>query len=199
MLSDLVDHPSSQDTLVARAKRGDEAAFADLTRVEFTELYRVAWLILRDEEAAADALQNAMVRAWRDLRSLRNAASLHAWLRRLTIHAAYDVARRRGRQRVRELPIAASNRTFPAPDQVAAERDSLRQGFAALTSEHRAVVVLRYYLDLPTAEIAQSLGIPEGTVKSRLHYAMGVMRAGIEAADRMPESTPRWSGGRDRE
>jgi RNA polymerase sigma-70 factor (ECF subfamily) len=194
MLIAFDDPVLSQDTLVAAARRGDEAAFARLTSAELAGLYRIAWLILRDESAAEDALQEAMFRAWRDIRSLRSTPSLRPWLRRLTVHAAYDAARRRSRQRVRELPITASSRTFPAPEQTIAERESLRQAFMVLSPEHRAVVVLRYYLDLPTAEVAQSLGIPEGTVKSRLHHAMSAMRAGIEAADRMPESIPPWSG-----
>jgi RNA polymerase sigma-70 factor (ECF subfamily) len=187
MLIAIEDDPLRIDALVAKAKRGDEAAFARLTRNELDGLYRVAWLILRDESDAGDALQDGLLRAWRDLASLRDPARLSAWLRRLVVNAAYDVARRRGRQRVRELPLAASNRSVPGPDQRAVDQDRLGTAFVALSAEHRAAVVLRYYLDLPPSEIAVSLGIPEGTVKSRLHYAIAALRASLEAAERSPQ------------
>jgi RNA polymerase sigma factor (sigma-70 family) len=172
---DVVDR---SDVLEARA--GDEAAFERLAADVVDRLYRIAVLILRDGYQAEDAVQETLVRAWTGIAKLREPERFDAWLHRLLVHACADQSR--GRRRfeavVRVLPADPL-----AVDDVAgvAERDAMERGFRRLSAEHRAVIVFHYYLDLPLHEIAEALGLPEGTVKSRLHHARQELRAGLEA------------------
>lgn len=165
---------------VLQARAGDEAAFERLAAGVVDRLYRIAVLILRDGHQAEDAVQETLVRAWSGIAKLREPDRFDAWLHRLLVRACADQSR--GRRRfeavVRLLP------TDPiATDDVAsvAERDAMERGFRRLSAEHRAVIVFHYYLDLPLHEVADVLGVPEGTVKSRLHHARQALRAGLEA------------------
>src|SRR6188768_2134368 len=176
-----------QRDLVERAQQGDHDAFAELAGAAISRLDSAAWLILRDTEQAKDAVQNCLVRAWRDLPTLRSPDRFDAWLHRLLVRACIDEARRLRRHRVdAELtPIDA-----PAVDDgvsVANDRDQLERGFSRLEPEARALIVLHHYLDLPLPEVAIVLGIPLGTAKSRLHRALGSMRAALDA-DARPRS-----------
>lgn len=166
--------------LVERARGGDHDAFSQLAVGSVDRLHSIALLMLRDPGGAQDAVQEALVRAWRSLPSLRDADRFDAWLRRLLVHACYDEIRRRGRRPETELREWHDR---PSADQTAAhaDRDALARGFVRLTAEQRAVVVLRFYQDLSLAEVAADLGIPVGTVKSRLHHAMAVLRGALEA------------------
>jgi RNA polymerase sigma-70 factor (ECF subfamily) len=170
-----------QRSLVERAKRGDHDAFAALIAAAASRLLGAARLILREPELAHDATQDALIRAWRDLPALRDPDRFDAWLYRLTVNACLDMGRRRRRR-----PIEVDIGTFEgASDDHAsafAERDLLDDALRRLQPEGRAVVVLHYYLGLPLSEVATTLGIPEGTVKSRLHRAIGIMR-GVVVAD----------------
>jgi RNA polymerase sigma factor (sigma-70 family) len=168
-----------QRALVEQARRGDHDAFAVLARVAFARLDTAARLILRDAELARDAVQEAMVRAWRDLPGLRDPDRFDAWLHRLTVNACLDAARHR-RRRVREVvltplmhpPVADSSGPF-------ADRDQLDRALRRLDPGLRAVVVLHYYLGLSLPETATALGVPVGTVKSRLHRALVVLRVTV--------------------
>ena len=176
-----------QRDLVERARRGDHDAFAALAGAAISRLDGAAWLILRDVEQAKDAVQNALVRAWRDLPTLRDQDAFDAWLNRLLVRACIDEARRLRRHRVdvelTDLNIAMPS--MPGFESDIADRDQLERGFIRLSPEMRAVIVLHHYLDLPMPAVAASLGIPEGTAKSRLHRALGLMRAALDADARM--------------
>ena len=172
-----------QRELVERARRGDHDAFAALAGAAMSRLDGAAWLILRDVEQAKDAVQNALVRAWRDLPTLRDPDAFDAWLNRLVVRACIDEARRLRRHRV-DVELTDLNLAMPSKpgfESAIADRDQLERGFLRLTPAMRAVVVLHHYLDLPLPAVAASLGIPEGTAKSRLHRALGLMRAALDA------------------
>ncbi len=162
--------------LVTRAQRGDHEAFEDLVRGPYDRLYAVARRILRDPTAAEDAVQDALVHAWRDLRGLRDPDRFEAWLHRLLVNACRDEARRAKRRpiEVRVLPIDE----VAGGDQPAdlAERDAIERAFQRLPVEQRAALVLTHYLGYGASEVAEILGIPTGTVYSRLHYGAAAMR-----------------------
>ena len=174
-----------QRDLVERARKGDHDAFAELAGAAIVRLDAAARLILRDPDRAKDAVQETLVRAWRDLPTLRSPDRFDAWLHRLLVRACIDEARRLQRHRVDvELtPIHA-----PAVEDgvsVSDDRDQLERGFSRLDPEARALIVLHHYLDLPLPEVAIALGIPLGTAKSRLHRALQSMRAALDADARL--------------
>jgi RNA polymerase sigma-70 factor (ECF subfamily) len=169
------------DELVERARAGDRDAFASLVGLTSDRMYAIAIRILRDGHLAEDALQGALVTVWRQLPTLRDTARFEAWARRLLIHACYAEARRRQTwtANVRVLPVDG-----PAgPDEIVsvADRDTLDRAFRRLSFEQRAVFVLHHHTGLALTEIADALGIPAGTARSRLHYATRTLRAAIEA------------------
>jgi RNA polymerase sigma-70 factor, ECF subfamily len=169
-----VDQPG----LVERAARGDQEAFALLVHRSAARLDAMARLILRDAELARDAVQEAFVRAWRDLPRLRDPERFEAWLRRLTVNACMDATRAQQR-RVVEVQLTEQVRHPPVADGLAAlaDRDFLDRALRRLPPDQRALIVLRYHLDLTLPEAAEALGIPLGTAKSRLHRALGALRA----------------------
>jgi len=171
--------------LVEAAARGDHEAFEVLATSAGDRLYAVARLILRSAELAEDAVQEALVRAWQQLPSLRDPDRFDAWLYRLVVNACADQGRqlRRWSQQVRPLPV---NAAIDDDTKSVADREQLQRGFNRLKPEQRAVVVLHYYSGFSAAEIASTLGIPEGTARSRLHYATEAMRAALEADARQP-------------
>jgi RNA polymerase sigma-70 factor (ECF subfamily) len=167
--------------LVVRAQHGDEEAFASLAVAAGDRLHAVAHRILRDIDLAEDATQQALLNVWRDLPQLRDPARFDAWSYRLLVRACYAEARRTRRS-------ASNLRLLPADEPIGADglstvvdRDQLERGFRRLSIDHRAVVVLHHYLDLPLDQVADTLGIPVGTVRSRLHYAMRGLRAALDA------------------
>jgi len=146
-------------------------------------MYAVARLVLRDADLAQDATQDALVRAWRDLPALRDAERFDAWLNRLLVNACTDVARRRRRWR---MPVPAIEPDAVRPDhaQAVADRDELERGLRRLTTGQQTVLVLHFYLGMAPAELAETLEIPVGTAKSRLHYAIEALRAALAAESR---------------
>ena len=176
-----------QRGIVERARRGDHDAFASLVDVHLARLDAAARLILRDPELARDAVQEALIRAWRDLPGLRDPDRFDAWLHRLTVNACLDLVRRRKR---RVIEVELSPIDSPAMHDVArelADRQLLDQALSSLAPGHRAVVALHYLLGMPLPEVAASLGIPLGTAKSRLHYALVAMRISVTAE---PDTAP---------
>jgi len=178
-----------QVALVERARAGDEEAFASLARAAGDRLLAIAFRILRDLGLAEDAVQQTLVLAWRELPSLRDAERFDAWLHRLLVNSCYREIRRR-------RPLARNVRVLPIEEpargddyQSVVERDQLERGFRRLPPEQRAVFVFHHYLGLTLPEIADELGVPLGTVKSRLHYATSTLRAALEADLRVSTSS----------
>jgi RNA polymerase sigma-70 factor (ECF subfamily) len=174
-----------QRDLVERARTGDHDAFAELAGAAISRLDAAAWLMLRDAEQAKDAVQNALVRAWRDLPTLRDPDKFDAWVHRLLVHACIDEARRTRRHRLDVELTELDTTSMTDPVSMIADRDQLERGFLRLDPELRAVIVLHHYLDLPVPAVAAIMGIPVGTAKSRLHRALGLMRAALDADARV--------------
>jgi RNA polymerase sigma-70 factor (ECF subfamily) len=172
-----------QRDLVQAAQGGDHEAFEALVVGVADRLYAVARLILRDTDRAQDAVQETLVRSWRELPSLRDPDRFGAWLHRLLVNACADQGRRQRRwsAQVRVLHVEPH---MDDGTRSVADRDQLERGFRRLKPELRTVVVLHHYLDLPASEIAEIMGTPEGTVRSRLHYAMEALRAALDADER---------------
>jgi RNA polymerase sigma-70 factor (ECF subfamily) len=170
---------------VQLAMRGDHDAFAALVSGATNRLYALACLILRDSDRAEDATQDALVRAWRELPRLRDADRFDAWLRRLVVNACYDEARR-VRRRAEVSLVSMDDQSVVDSAAAVAETDRVERAFRRLPLDQRTVLVLQHYLDLSHVEIAETLGIPLGTVKSRLRYGVASMRAGLDADDRSP-------------
>jgi RNA polymerase sigma factor (sigma-70 family) len=180
-----------QRELVEKAKRGDEEAFDALARMVGDRCMAIATWILRDAGLAEDAVQATLVRAWRELRRLRDADRFDAWLHRILTNECYAEARRRTRwsAKIRLLPV---DRAIEAGDLLTIDdRDQLDRAFRRLTLEQRSVLVFHHVLGLPLSEVAVQLGIPLGTAKSRLRLATAAMRASIDADDRSPISRER--------
>jgi len=174
---------------VDRAKQGDEEAFDDLARQVGDQCMGIAHRILRDAHLAEDAVQAALVVAWRELRTLRDPDRFEPWLHRIVANQCYAEARRRNRWSadIRLLPIDGS---AESPGILTVQhRDELERAFRRLTLEQRAVLVFHHYLDLPLSEVASRLGIPLGTAKSRLHHATSALRASLEADARTPTTS----------
>jgi RNA polymerase sigma-70 factor (ECF subfamily) len=177
--------------LVVRAQHGDQRAFEALATADHPRLYRVAYGILRDRQSAEDATQQALLDIWRDIRRLRDPAKYEGWSYRLLVHACGREARR--------TPEWVSDEAIPPEQQPRSgdefstilDRDELERGFQRLSIEHRAVIVLRYLLDLAPERIAEVLGIPRRTVYSRLKRAMPAMRAALDADARKVMPTRR--------
>jgi RNA polymerase sigma-70 factor (ECF subfamily) len=168
-------------TLVERAGRGDHDAFAVLATAASARLDAAARLILRDPELARDAVQNTLVRAWRDLPGLRDPDRFDAWLHRLLVNASLDEARRRRR---RPVEVEIKEIDEPAGGDASrhlADRDLVERALIRLEPEHRALVVLHYYLGYPLPDAATSLGISLPAAKSRLHRAMEGLRRSMTA------------------
>jgi RNA polymerase sigma-70 factor (ECF subfamily) len=167
--------------LVERARRGDDIAFAELVDADGDRCFAIAFRILRDYEAAQDAVQQAFLLAWRDLPKLRDVERYDVWLHRLLVNACYEESRRQRRwtSRIRVLPIDGP--AGPDPTVSVDDRDLLERAFARLTPQHRAVFVLHHYAGLPLASIAEVVGAPVGTVKSRLHHATRTLRGSVAA------------------
>ena len=164
--------------LVERARDGDDVAFAELVDLDGDLCYAIAYRILRDAERAQDAVQQAFLLAWRELH-------------RLLVNACYEELRRHRRwsARIRVMPVDGPS--GPDPMVSVDDRDTLDRAFARLTPEHRAVFVLHHHAGHPLAEIADIVGIPVGTVKSRLHYATKTLREAIIADGQVEPSEAR--------
>ena len=176
------------DELVHAACRGDREAYADLVRARGDRLFGIAQRIVRDIDRAEDAVQEALVIAWRDLPALRDPARFDAWLTTLLVRCciAEAVRRRRNVANLVALPVELPS---SRDDYLGiADRDQLERGFRRLPPEQRALLVLRHYAGLEPTEIADTLGVPAGTVRSRLHHAHHAMRAALEADARAGRS-----------
>ena len=167
--------------IVVRARAGDRDAFSMLATASIGRLNAIARLIVRDDGRAEDAVQDALVDAWLDLPALRDPDRFDAWLNRLLINACHNVARRSGRQwRVEVALQPIHSPSIPDFQATSAIADEIERGFRRLTIEQRSVLVLIYYLDLSLADAASTLGVPVGTLKSRLNRALTALRASLK-------------------
>jgi RNA polymerase sigma-70 factor (ECF subfamily) len=170
--------------LVDQVKRGDREAFDALARLTGDRCMAIAFRILRDFDLADDAVQSALLTAWREIRTLRDPQLFEPWLHRILTNACYAEARRRRRrsEAIRLLPAEPVH----GPDEYlnVEHRDELERAFRRLTVEQRAVLVFHHYLGLALPEVAVRIGIPVGTVKSRMHHAKRALRASLEAEAR---------------
>ena len=170
--------------LVERAMDGDIDAYTELVKASHPRLFGIAHLIVRDVDRAQDAVQDALLLAWRNVRSLRDPDAWDAWLHRLTVRACYKVARKDRRRTLVELHVTPDAGSARAPDASAdvADRDWLGRELDRLDIDQRVVIVLHYYLDLPVSKVAEILDIPYGTAASRLHRGLQAMRSVMDAA-----------------
>ncbi len=175
--------------LVDQAKGGDREAFDALARVVGDRCMAIAFRILRDADQADDAVQAALIMAWRELRTLRDPERFEPWLHRILTNECYAEARRRRRWstqvRLLSMPGQLDSGEFAAIN----DRDQIDRAFRRLTIEQRSVLVFHHYVGLPLPEVADRLGIPLGTAKSRLHHATNALRASLEADARTPSSS----------
>jgi len=168
--------------LVSRAQAGDQYAFGQLASGQVDRLFATAFLILRSRESARDAAQEALLDAWRGLPTLRDPERFGPWLHRLLVHACSRQARRMPRDIALDQLIGP----FGLDESgMVANRDQLERGFRRLSTDQRAILVLRFYLDLSVDAVAGHLGLPIGTVKSRTNRALAAMRASLEADARL--------------
>jgi RNA polymerase sigma-70 factor (ECF subfamily) len=176
-----------QAGLVERAQGGDQEAFAALASASVDRCYAVAYRILRDMHSAEDATQQALLSAWRDLPTLRDPERFEAWLYRLVVRACYAEATHDRRSGTRVGLIPADGSAVPDSASSIADRDELERGFRRLPPDQRAVLVLHPSRGYLLTDFAETLGIPVGPARSRLHYATRQLRAAIEA-DARPTS-----------
>jgi RNA polymerase sigma factor (sigma-70 family) len=172
--------------LVDRAKKGDRESFDALARMTGDRCMAIAYRILRDADQAEDAVQAALIIAWRQLRSLRDPNAFEPWLHRIVTNECYAEARR-GRRMSAEIRLLHPAGSADSADiSRINDRDQLDRAFRKLTIEQRAVLVFHHYLGLSLPEVADRLDIPLGTVKSRMFHAISALRASVEADDRTP-------------
>ena len=179
--------------LVQQAMAGDHDAFAELARARIGRLYAIAVLILRDPGRAEDATQEALVAAWRDLSALRDPDRFDAWLRRLLVRACYRESRLARANPTIDVHVPSIEPTVTDGSIAMADRDEIERGFRRLDPDQRAVLVLHYYVGLPVPEVADALGIPVGTAKSRLHRATRALRSALDADARGALPTEGWT------
>ena len=167
--------------LIEAAKSGDEEAFASIARGSADRLFAVAHRILRDVGHAEDAVQQTLVTAWRELPALRETERFEAWLHRILVHACYAEAKRASKWTTNLVLLPVDGPATPDTTLDIVTRDALDRGFRRLPPEQRAAFVLRHYLGWSVAEIADNLGVPAETIKSRLRYATSTLRAALDA------------------
>jgi len=177
----MVEEARAGRSLVDLARDGDAAAFESLVRTRMDAMYRLGLAILGDEADAADAAQMTFVAAWRHLPRLRDIDRFDAWLQRVAVNSCRTVLRARGRRRIREIPMAAmaaEERGLGVAAPARADAELLRAAIRHLSSGHSAILALHHLDGRPVTEVAEILGIPIGTAKSRLFKA----RAELEKA-----------------
>jgi RNA polymerase sigma-70 factor, ECF subfamily len=169
--------------VVKRAQAGDREAFEAIAQSVVSRLYGTASLIIRDPDAASDAVQETLIKVWQNLPSLRDPTALDGWINRILVRSCYKAVRGRRRSRSEvgvieiDVPVSSDEHRIDALDEI-------ERAFRRLTVEHRAVLVLHHRLGLQLDEVAVTLDIPLGTVKSRLNRAASALRAALEADQR---------------
>ena len=175
--------------IVEAARSGDEEAFASIVRDSADRLFVVAHRILRDVGRAEDAVQQTLVTAWRDLPALRETERFEAWLHRILVNACYAEAKRASKWSANVVMLPVDGPPTPDTTQDIVTRDALDRGFGRLPTDQRAAFVLHHYLGWSVPEIAENLGLPAETIKSRLRYATSTLRAALDADARTTSTT----------
>jgi RNA polymerase sigma factor (sigma-70 family) len=185
--------PLEEAELVERAKRGDIEAYTEIVR-RYQELaFRTAYLITGDAQDAEEAAQDSLVKAFRALPRFRAELPLRPWLLRIVGNEARNRRRTAGRAAGLALRIAQDRPSASAAPSaeaavLAAElRASVLRALVRLREDDRRVIACRYLLELSEAETADALGVPRGTVKSRLSRALARLRAALDEAPSIPE------------
>lgn len=168
--------------VVERARSGDQEAFADLVHQVSDTLLGVARRIVRDPALAEDVLQNALLTIWRKLPHLRDADHFEGWAFRILVHACYADAPRnlRWASTIRGVPMDLASDVDDY--RSLSDRDELEHAFRRLPVDQRAVFVLHHHVGMTLVAVAETLGIPDGTARSRLHYATRTLRAAFDEA-----------------
>jgi RNA polymerase sigma-70 factor (ECF subfamily) len=158
-------------------------AFEALSDHCLDDAYRLAAVVLRDQMEAQDVVHDAVLIGWRKFGSLRDPSRFDAWFGRIVLNLCRDRLRSRGRGRVREAALGAAMELGRRDEfHQVARRDAIAAAFPTLDPDQQLVVALRFYRDLQLDAIADLLGIPLGTVKSRLHHGLKRLRAELERA-----------------
>lgn len=166
-----------------RAQGGDHAAFEQLASTFASRLFATASLILRDSDGAKDVVQETFIDVWRNLPGLRNPELFEAWVRRILVRRCYRALRDRQWRRI-EVQVDEIDSPVVSHEAAIGEWDYLERAFKRLTPDQRTVLVLHHRQGLQLAETADALGIPVGTVKSRVNRATVALRAALEAEER---------------
>jgi RNA polymerase sigma-70 factor (ECF subfamily) len=180
-MQEVLSREATSERRMDLAPGASDEVFAVLTRGHVESAFRLAWAILGDTVDAEDATQDAFHQAWRSRAGLRDPERFDAWFGRILVNVCREKLRQRARQKVRPL---TETDDLPTPDATGnvSTRDAIARAMRRLDADHRIVVVLRFWSDLTVDEIAERLGLPAGTVKSRLHYALRSMRPRLEDA-----------------
>jgi RNA polymerase sigma-70 factor (ECF subfamily) len=172
---------TASSDLIERAKNGDRSAFDQLVGPLVDQGFRLAFGLLHDRQAAEDAVQEAAIRSWRKLSNLRPGTEMRPWFLAIVANQCRTIARGRWWSVLR-LDAPPSPYLVGVEDEVVRGTD-VRRALRRLSHEHREVLVLHYYLDLPLDEIAAVAGIPIGTVKSRINRGIAAMRPFFEPVE----------------
>ena len=182
-----------QRDLVERARDGDVEAFTTLVDRKLDGMFRVAMAILGHEADARDATQEALTSIWRELPSLRDPALFDAWSGRVLVNACRQSLKRRRRIEVREIALAepgagssdgSARSGTPGFDEELARQLALERAFDRLDADARVLLVLHHLEDRSVADMARILGVPVGTVKSRLYAARQLLERALEREER---------------
>lgn len=184
----------TESSWIAQARRGDAAGWEALAREHQAAAFRLAYLLVGDADDAEDIVQEALIRAYRSLDRFDAARPFRPWLLRITANVAHNRRRTIARYlaaiaRLGQTSVPGDRQPDGAPPPAARE---LWQAVRRLSTADRQVIYLRYFMDLPVAETAETLGVAPGTVKSRLSRALERLRAVVE--DEFPTLREEWPG-----
>lgn len=169
-----------------RARRGSERAFLEILEKYEHDLYRTAWLYVKNEQDALDVMQEAAFRAFKSIRTLKEPKYLKTWLTRIVINCSLDRLRKDGRLRCTELDAAENDpRLSTAFEGTLIDRLTLESLLSILSDAERSAVVLKYVHQYTFAEISETMQLPLGTVKTILYRALNRLRA--EAGKEEPQ------------
>ena len=163
------------------ALEGASYQYVRAARAEVNDAYRLAGYILGDATEAQDAVQDALVKAWRSWPSLRDPEAFGPWFERIVVNVCRDRLRRHRTLRMVELDDAGEVESADTFGSMI-EGDEVAGAVARLAPDHRIVIALRFWRDLTLEQVAETLDLPLGTVKSRLHYALRALRTDLKGS-----------------